>query len=190
MLSCFLLRYQRQYVYLGFVIRNASLAQWQNFLVTMTLIFFAVPAPALLFSVIVVCTVSVFIPIENPHLTIVHFGKTPRVYTQPDINLCSMLKHQMRVCTIPEWLSVLSSCIRPLFSVAMMQNDIGINLQKVRLSTLARRVLPSPTFQEYITCVPRNSASTLNGSTASSTPSWPLLRSMTFRKASKYGPHT
>ena len=42
-------------------------------------VFFAVPAPALLFWVIVVCTVSVFIPIENPHLTIVHFGKTPRV---------------------------------------------------------------------------------------------------------------
>ena len=79
MLSYFLLRCQRQHVYLGLVIRIASFAQLQNFLVTMALFFFAVPAPALLFWVIVVCTVSVFIPIENPHLTIVHFGKTPRV---------------------------------------------------------------------------------------------------------------
>ena len=43
--------------------------------------FFAVPAPALLFRAISLCTISVFIPIENPHLTIVHFGKTLRVYS-------------------------------------------------------------------------------------------------------------
>ena len=61
------------------------------------IVFFAVPAPALLFRAISLCTISVFIPIENPHLTIVHFGKTLRVYTQPAINLGSMLKHQMRV---------------------------------------------------------------------------------------------
>ena len=34
---------------------------------------------------------------RNPHLTTVHFGKTLRVYTQPAVNLGSMLKHQMRV---------------------------------------------------------------------------------------------
>ena len=63
----------------------------------MALYFFAVPTSALLFWAISLCTISVFIPIENPHLTIVHFGKTLRVYTQPAINLGSMLKHQMRV---------------------------------------------------------------------------------------------
>ena len=45
------------------------------------IVFFAVPAPALLFRAISLCTISVFIPIENPHLTIVHFGKTLRVYS-------------------------------------------------------------------------------------------------------------
>ena len=57
----------------------------------------AVPAPIRLFWVIVMCNISAFIPIENPHLTIVHFGKALRVYTQPASNLGSMLKHQMRV---------------------------------------------------------------------------------------------
>ena len=51
---------------------------------------------------------------------------------------------------MPEWYSVLSCCIRPLFSVAMMQNDIGIMLQKNMLSKQALRVLPPPTFQEYL----------------------------------------
>ena len=46
------------------------------------------------------------------------------------------------------------------FSVETMQNDIWIMLQKILLSTQALRVLPPPTFQEYITCVPRNSTST------------------------------
>ena len=53
----------------------------------MALYFFVVPTSALLFWAISLCTISVFIPIENPHLTIVHFGKTLRVYTQPAINL-------------------------------------------------------------------------------------------------------
>ena len=51
---------------------------------------------------------------------------------------------------MPEWLSVLSCCIRPLFSVAMMQNDTRIMLQKIMLSKQALRVLPPPTFQEYL----------------------------------------
>ena len=51
------------------------------------IVFFAVPAPAPLLRAISLCTISVFIPIENPRLTIVHFGKTLRVYTQPAINL-------------------------------------------------------------------------------------------------------
>ena len=50
---------------------------------------------------------------------------------------------------MPEWLSVLALCIRPLFSVAMMQN-IGIMLQKIMSSEQALRVLPPPTFQEYL----------------------------------------
>ena len=92
------LRCQRQYAYLGFVIRNASFAQLQNCLVTMASYFcFAVPAPLRLFWVIVLCTISVFIPIENPHLTIVHFRRTLRVYTQSAINFGSMPKHPMRV---------------------------------------------------------------------------------------------
>ena len=90
------LRCQRQYVYLGFVIRDASFAQLQNCLVTMALYFFAVPAPAILFWVIALCTISVFMHFENPHLIIVHFGKTLRVYTQPSNYLGSMPKHQMR----------------------------------------------------------------------------------------------
>ena len=61
------------------------------------IVFFAVPAPALLFRAISLCTMSVFIPIENPHLTIVHFGNTLRFSTQPAVNLGSMLQHQMRV---------------------------------------------------------------------------------------------
>ena len=93
----FFLRYQRQYALLGFVIRNASFAQLQNCPVTMALYFVAVPVPALLSSEFLLCTTSVYIPVENPHLTIVHFGKTLRVYIQPAINLGSMLKHQMRV---------------------------------------------------------------------------------------------
>ena len=54
------------------------------------------------FAVYHIGTVQVFIPIENPHLTIVHFGKTLRVYAQPAINLGSMLKRQMRVRAMPE----------------------------------------------------------------------------------------
>ena len=68
----------------------------------MALFFLAVPAAIRLFWVVVLCTISVFIPIENPHLTIVHFGKTLRVYAQPAINLGSMLKRQMRVRAMPE----------------------------------------------------------------------------------------
>ena len=102
MLSCIFLRCQRQYAYLGFVIRNASFAHLLNCLVTIALYFFAVPAPALLFWAISLFTIAVFIPIENPHLTIVHFGKTLRVYAQPAINLGSMLKRQMRVRAMPE----------------------------------------------------------------------------------------
>ena len=98
------------------------------------------------------------------------------VYTQPAIDLGSMLKHQMCAWAMPEWLSVLSWCIWPLFSVAMMQNDIRIMLQKILLSTQTLRVLPPPTLQEYITCVPLNSTSTPTQWTASSTPSWPRWR--------------
>ena len=70
--------------------------------------FFAVPAPVRLFRVIVLCTISVFIPIEDPHLTIAHFGKTRRVYTQPAINLGSVPKIPTRVWAMPEWLFELS----------------------------------------------------------------------------------
>ena len=92
------LRCQRQDALLGFVIPDASFAQLQNCLVTMALHFcFAVLTPIHLFWVIVLCTISVFIPIENPHLIIVRFGKTLRVYTQPTIDLGSMPKHPMRV---------------------------------------------------------------------------------------------
>ena len=97
MLSYIFLRCQRQYALLGFVIRNAFSRNCNFFLAMMALFFFATPAPALLFWAISLCTISVFIPIENPHLTIVHFGKTLRVYTQPATNLGSMLKHRMRV---------------------------------------------------------------------------------------------
>ena len=142
----------------------------------MALYFFAVPAPALLLWAISLCTISVFIHIEIPHLTIVHFGKNLRVYTQPAINEGCMLKNQMRFWTMPEWLSILSWCIRPLFSVAMIQSDIRIVLQKILLSTPALRVLPPPTFHEYITCVSRISTSTPSQWTARSTPSRPRWR--------------
>ena len=62
-------------------------------------------------------------------------------FTQPAINLGSMLKHQMSVWAMPEWYFVLSCCIRPLFSVVMMQNDIGIMLQKIMLSKQALRAV-------------------------------------------------
>ena len=62
----------------------------------------AVPAPLRLFLVILLCTISVFIPIGNPHVTVFYFGKTLRVYTQLAINLGSMLKHQIRVRAMPE----------------------------------------------------------------------------------------
>ena len=134
MLSYIFLRCQRQYA-LRFVIRSAFSRNCKFFLAMMALFFFAVPAPALLFWAISLCTISVFIPIENPHLTIVYFGKTLRVYTQPAINLGSMLKHQMRVWAMPEWLSVLSWRIW-LYS-ATVQNDIWIMIQKILLSTQA-----------------------------------------------------
>ena len=96
--TIFCLRCQRHYSFWGFVLRNAYFAQLQNCLVTMALYFcYAVQARIRLFWVVVLCTISVFIPIGNPHLTIVHFGKSLRVYTQPAINLGSMLKHEMRV---------------------------------------------------------------------------------------------
>ena len=63
----FFFRCQRQYAYLGFVIRNASFAQLQKCLVTMALyIFFAVPAPALRLWAVSLCTISVFTLIKNP----------------------------------------------------------------------------------------------------------------------------
>ena len=37
-----------------------------------------------------------------------------------------------------------------IFSIETMQNDIWIMLQKILLSTQALRVLPPPTFQEYL----------------------------------------
>ena len=37
-----------------------------------------------------------------------------------------------------------------VFSVETMQNDISIMLQKILLSIQALRVLPPPTFQEYL----------------------------------------
>ena len=93
----YILRCQRQYALLGFVIRNTYSRTCKTFLVTISLLFFAVPAPALLFGATSLCAISVFIPIKNPHLTIVHFGKTLRVYTQPAVYLGSMVKHPMRV---------------------------------------------------------------------------------------------
>ena len=89
----FLLRCQRQYSFLGFVTRDASCAQLQNCLVTMALFLFNGTST----NTPILGTISVFTLLENPRLTIVHFGKTLRVDTQPAINLGSMLKHQMRV---------------------------------------------------------------------------------------------
>ena len=70
-------------------------------------ICFAVPAPALLFWAISLCTIRIFTPIENPHLDIAHFGKTLWVYAQPAINLGSMLKRPMRIWVMPDWCFVL-----------------------------------------------------------------------------------
>ena len=164
----FFLRCQRQYSFLGFVVRNASLAQLQNCLVTMALYFFNGASA----NTPILGTTSVFTPLENPRLTVVDFGKTlvlystrhyPRFYAQTSTACLSYARMAF----------VLSWCNQPLFSVETMQNDIWIMLQNVMLSILALRVLPSPTFQEYITCFPRNSARTLNQWTASSTPSRP-----------------
>ena len=82
------------------VARNASFVQLQNCLVTMVLYFFAVPAPSLLFWAISLCTTSVFIPIENPHLTIVQFGKLCRfTLNQPlTLFLCSSIKCVSEPC--------------------------------------------------------------------------------------------
>ena len=60
-----------------------------------------------------------------------------------------------------------------VFSVETMQNDISIMLQKILLSIQALRVLPPPTFQDYVACVPRNTTGTPTRSTASSTLPWP-----------------
>ena len=87
------LRCQRQYSFWGFVIRNASFAQLQNCLVTMTLSSFSGASA----NTPILGTISVCTPLENPRSTIVHFGKTLRVNTQPAINLGYILKHQMRV---------------------------------------------------------------------------------------------
>ena len=77
--------------FLGFVIRNASFAHLQNCLVTKALYFFSVPAPVLLFWAISLCTISVFIPIENSHMNIVHFGKHCGCTLNPSVTsvLCS-----------------------------------------------------------------------------------------------------
>ena len=72
MLSYFFLRYQRQYAYLGFVIGNASFAQLQNCLVTMAMYFFDGASA----NTPILGAISVFTPLENPCLTIVHFGKS------------------------------------------------------------------------------------------------------------------
>ena len=72
MMLSYFLQCQRQYSFLGFVIRNASFAQLQNCLVTMALFFFngaSADTPIL-------GTISVFNLLQNPRLTIVHFGKT------------------------------------------------------------------------------------------------------------------
>ena len=131
------LRCQRQHASLGFVIRNASSAWRQNCLVTMALYFcFAVPAPIRLFWVIVLCTISVFFPIENPHLTILDFGKFLRVYTQPAINLGSMYAQTSNACLSHARMAFRTFLMHPtLFSVETMQNDIWITLQKIILST-------------------------------------------------------
>ena len=65
------LRRQRQYYFLGIVIRNASFAQLQNCLVTMALYKFN-GARAI---TPILGRVTVFTPPENPRLTIAHFGK-------------------------------------------------------------------------------------------------------------------
>ena len=95
-----LLRCQRQYAYLGFVIRNASFAHLQNCLVTMALYSLTVPAPALLFWASSLCTISVFIPIENPHLTIVPLEKLSGfTLSQPLTSvLCSNIKCVSEPC--------------------------------------------------------------------------------------------
>ena len=172
------LRCQRQYAYLNFVIRNASFfrASAKFWLRWHYVLFCGANASTPILGNFALYHIGIYSCNNNPLLTIVHFGKTLWVYTRPAINLGSMLKHPLRVWAMPEWLPVCSWCIRPLFIVAMMQNDIWIMLQTFLLSILALRVLPCPTFQEYITCVPRNSASTLNRWKATSTPSWPRWR--------------
>ena len=73
--------------------------------------------------------------------------------------LCSNIQSVSELCPNGFRTSLMHST---LHSVATIQNGIWIMLQKILLSKPALRVLPSPNFREYITRVPRNSASTLN----------------------------
>ena len=70
------------------------------------------------------------------------------------------------------------------FSVAMMQNDIGIMLQKITLSKQALRVPPPPTFQEYLVFRGTQPVLQFSEQLAVHRPG-----PDDFRKANKYSPH-
>ena len=95
--------------------------------------------------------------IENTLLTIVLFGKTLWVQTQPATNLGSNIQCVFDLC--PNGFRTF--LMRPtLFSVETMQNYVWTMLSKILLRTQALCVLRPPTFQEYIACVPWNATST------------------------------
>ena len=66
----------------------------------------------------------------------------------------------------------------------MMQNDIWIMLQKILLSTQALRVLPPPTYQEYLVFHGTQPVLQLSEQLAVHRPG-----PDDFRKANKYSPH-
>ena len=153
----FFLRCQRQYVYLGLVIRNAFSRNGKNFLVTMALYYLrclrqhsyfgqirCAPYRYLFLSKIL--TWPLFILEKLCGFTL----------NQPLTSvLWSNIKCVSEPC--PNGFPYFPDASDLLFSVAMTQNDSRIMLQKILLSTQALRVLPPPTFQGYITCVPLNS---------------------------------
>ena len=110
--SYIFLRCQRQYALLGFVIRNAFSRNCKIFSLRWHCIslrcqrqhsyfgqFRCVPYRYLFLSKI----------LTWPLFTLEKLCG----FTQPAINLGSMLKHQMSVWAMPEWYFVLSCCIRP-----------------------------------------------------------------------------
>ena len=97
-----------------------------------------------------VCTISVFIPIENPHLTIVHFGTLCGFTLNQLLTsvLCPNIKcvSEPRPNGFPYFPDASDLCSAPRWR----KNYIWIMLQKILLSKQALRVLPPPTFQEYL----------------------------------------